>query len=188
MAAGRAFLAAHPDVAKVLVARCRARALSRYGALFTTLGLTPTQITQFEDIIMQGEGWGPVPSPTGPLQLQVGPTHANDAEIESQLQTLLGDADYAKTQQFVQMMPAHMLTTQLASALYFTDSPLTAGQADQLKQIYAATAAGGTGGGQSSVSLLRQAQGVLSPEQFAALTGIVQQEQFDAALSREVRQ
>ena len=161
--------------------------MSRYGALFTSLGLNPAQITRFEDIIMQGDGFGS--SGGGDmLQFQIGPTHASDSEIQAQLQAFLGDSGYAQYQHYAQMMPAHEMTTQMASALYFSDSPLTADQAAQLTQAYADTMASGMKGDQAKASLLQKAQAALAPAQFAALNDIFQEKQFNSELSRAMKQ
>jgi len=182
-AAGRAFAAAHPAVKAALVARSRARTLARYGALFDALGLSADQAREFEDVKMQLERFS-----TGSLQFDVSTAFASEDQVDSQLHDLLGDAGYQQYQTYQTMMPAHQLMADLAGAMYFTSTPLTAVQAAQLKQIVADHTADTPGtssvlvqgivGGIPWKTLLAKAPEVLSTAQLPFLTNAYQQALF----------
>jgi hypothetical protein len=172
--AGKAFLESHPEVEAALVARSRARAVARYGALFEALGLNPAQVGQFEDIIMQRETLG---MPT--MIYQVGPTAATPAQVESQLQAFLGPAGYSEYQGYMQTMAIHQANAELASALYYTDSPLSGGQASQLEQTFGTAMASGLNGPQSWSATFSKAEAILAAPQLAAFVAVAKSHGFE---------
>ena len=56
VAAGKAFLARHPDVKESLIARNNAQTDLNYSRLYKDLGLTPAQIDQFRALMLEQEG------------------------------------------------------------------------------------------------------------------------------------
>lgn len=94
VAEGKAYLAAHPDVMEAWVNDERAKVKFRYGPLDKTLGLTPAQTAQFEDLMAE---LGPGLDSSGPrgkgLVFRSGTGMAH-REAESRLRDLLGAERY----------------------------------------------------------------------------------------------
>lgn len=110
------------------------------------------------------------------------------AEVESGVRELLGEAGYQRYQEASRLVGPRGFALQVAGALYFTDTPLTASQSDQLVGIVDAVQAetGRSRGSREDYwnSVMNRAQGILGPAQLAALAGFQQREQFDAELNR----
>jgi hypothetical protein len=60
-----------------------------------------------------------------------------ESEKEARLRAILGDRGYQRLQEY-DRSPKDNRVTRLASRLYFTDTPLSAGQAAQLSSVLAA--------------------------------------------------
>jgi len=188
VAEGNAFLAAHPEVKQALVERAKARVAARFHSLYQALGLTPPQIEHFENLLIEREGVT-FPTDEGELILRPG-TGLSNNEVEDRMHELLGDSGYQQYQEVAQMVPARALATQLASALYFTDTPLTAQQAERIVQIVTNGKVGpaNTRPGQYDWdAIIRNSQGVLSDPQLAALEGMQEQDQFNQALKLTIK-
>ncbi len=188
MSAGRAFLTAHPEVKQALVARSKARVAGRFHSLYQSLGLTPAQIEQFESLLIERDGVV-FPTDQGELALNAGTGLPNN-EVEARIHALLGEAGYQQYQKANQLVPARELTTQLASTLYFTDTPLTSQQADQLAQIISSSKADPNktlSGRYDWDTIASKSQGVLSDPQLAALRGMQQQDQFNQSLKQTIK-
>jgi hypothetical protein len=98
----------------------------------------------------------------------------------SDLRELLGDVGYQKLQEFDRVDSARQLAVQAASALSFTETPLTSAQAEQLIQILDSNRAQRSGTQASRFAwdtVFAQARDVLSAPQLAALDGIRMNEQ-----------
>ena len=184
VAEGKAFLARHPEVKQALYASGCAELNYRYSQLFKELGLTPAQIEKILAIKHGGRmtscQLGPdlkrFVFPIGDInQLRNGPDG---------LREILGDDGYRKLVEFDRVEPARQLVAQLASALYFTEVPLTSAQSVQLTGILDGNR---TPAGRSQTStydwdaVLMQAQGILSASQSVALDGLRVQEQVGRA-------
>lgn len=195
--AGRAFLARHPEVKQALVERSRVRVASKYGRYYATWGLTPSQIEQFEDLMSEGEGWN-TSGPGGPMLLQPGAGLAA-AEVKSRVRDLLGDSVYQQFEDATNReIGIRQTVLQLASALYGTDSPLTAPQANELidrglkmrsllSQLSAYMRSNPLAGPTVSDIIFAQTTDILSETQRAALDGIIQQMQFQRSMGEAVR-
>ena len=188
IAAGTVFLARHPDLKQALVDRSRARVDSRFRPLYRQLNLTPAQIEQFENLLIEGEGVNMSnPLSGGPMVLRPG-TGLSADEVESRVRELLGDEGYRQYKDASTMVRGRQFALQVAGALYFTDTPLTAPQSEQLARITEAARIESrdakTGRDGYWASVMGRAQGVLSDPQLAVLAGFQQQEQFDAELNR----
>jgi RNA polymerase sigma factor (sigma-70 family) len=181
---GKAFLQAHPDVKKALLAQRRAETLQEYQALFNSLGLSPAQIERFVELELDGSMTSvgkfllPV-SDNGLLSEQAAKQRTSD------LRALLGPAGYREYRNYEKMGAVRELTTQVAESVYFTPTPLTPGQASQFEQIIADTlsepALASQGRRSSSLptaaweSILAKAQGTLSAAQLTAVNDLYQE-------------
>lgn len=158
----------------------------RYHALYESLGLNPAQIARFEKgLLAKGTSIDPFIS-------MVGPTPEEEARIrESTVKKLeqvvsetLGEAAVPKVREFVATADYRDVADKLAANTFFTDTPLTAAQADQLIQTCLAnrTKPGALRNDPADVDwdqTLRQAGSFLSPSQLRALQAMTAIRRFD---------
>jgi RNA polymerase sigma factor (sigma-70 family) len=197
IAAGREFLAAHPEAPQLVTNYERARTIERYGLLFQQLGLTPTQIEQFQLLMSQGPasglGWSTAQqAPVG--RFNVGAVGLSNAELEDRLHGLLGDSGYQQYQDFNRLAPARGFVTELATVTAVTGAGLSADQAGQMTQILAQNSPGYQSGQRIKSDTIAwdtampELQKLLSTAQFAAFEGLRQQAPFQRALSQAANQ
>lgn len=191
---GEAFMARHPEVKRAVLDMHRAHIAGQFGAFFQAHHFTPEQIEAFTDAMKHGAGvMRMVLGADGkPFVLSV--PSWGDAEKrreeEAQLGALLGEEGIRDLRGYVQELPGRKLAAQLAGALYFTPTPLTPLQAEQVMRTITATRteAGGSSGGASNWSaILTGARAVLSEPQLAVLGGFQAQEHYNLALSQAMR-
>jgi len=170
----------------------RTNVAEQYAPLFRALNFTPDQIDKFEtlstqhtstlvDIMFSANQQGvPLSDPAVTTLIQ-----QENAQFTSAQQALLGDAGEQQLQQFNRAAPVMGVVRQVASAVALSSNPLTAPQADQLAQILASSSSNYQGGGNATQgtinwpAALGQAQGILTPTQFAALQGQYAQTQVN---------
>lgn len=181
---GAEFLKAHPEVRQALIAYFRTSMNAQYRDLFAALGLGPAQIERFQDIEMNATR-----RIVGEYFMDVGGQQSSAQEHREQLRDLLGEAGLQQYRDYGKSAPARALVTQLASALYFTETPLTAAQADQLKQMILAAPREDLPGldGLGWEEVLPKAQSLLSAGQYAALQDMHQQVLHSRAQTAAVR-
>ncbi len=101
--------------------------------------------------------------------------HAQAAEqLQASLAAAFGTETVQAVQHYQDTMPARTtVATPLASALFYTDTPLTVQQAEQLVEVVANSARNPQGKvdltAMNSEAMLAQAQGILSEPQLAVL-------------------
>ena len=161
MMTGFASLMNRPEAVRLMAMREKAMLNARYAALFKKLALTPEKLAQFQSLLADQlsvpmdvltaagqQGIDPMQNPQEFRQL----VQNAQTEIEDKIKAALDPASYAQYQNYVQTEPQRMVVNQLQQSLSYTDTQLTAAQADQLMQILAATSpvdgggAPGTGG------------------------------------------
>jgi hypothetical protein len=174
--AGNAFLAANPAVKKALVDRSRARVASRFYPLYAKLKLTPEQIERFETLQIEYEGISNS-GPQGAMMLRPGVGLARD-QVEQGVRDLLGEENYKEYLLAGRMGGAMQYSTALAASLYFTDTPLTAAQADQLGRVILDIGPGQGRPGTNWDLLFQRARNFLSEPQVAAMARLRAQEEF----------
>jgi RNA polymerase sigma factor (sigma-70 family) len=138
-------LLANPDYQELNLKLSRNSCRFRYGPLYQKLGLSTQQITDFEVALdeqqqvlfdtanaARAQGLSPNEPGLGPL---IDPTIN---ALQDKLRAVLGDAGYAEYKAYRKTAVARASADSLASALYYTASPLTAEQADQLTQVVVA--------------------------------------------------
>jgi hypothetical protein len=184
VAAGQAFLAAHPEVKQALIDRSRARVASRCYTLYAELHLSPEQIARLEDLLIEREGLSFNTPETGPLSLKPG-TGLSREDVERGVRELLGEDGYRRYRETGRASGAQQLTSMLASSLYFTSDPLTAQQADDLGQVIVRLDTTRKNDGvRDWDALSERAKSILSAQQLAALNNLRAQEEFGFAMKK----
>jgi len=177
VAAGTAFLTAHPEVRQALVDRSRARVDARFRTLYGQLNLTPEQIERFRSLLIEGEGLSMGNAESSMILLPG--TDMARTEMDQGVHALLGDDGYRAYRDTLQLSGLQSTTTQLAAALAFSDTPLTPTQAQQLTQMLQAN--------RKWDVFYAQAQSVLSAPQLEALRGMHVEEDFGRSMSEDVK-
>lgn len=205
-----------PEIQKLMAIQQKAGLDARYATLFKNLNLTPAQLDQFKNLLVEkqtamtdalaaarAQGINPR---TDPQDFQQLVTDAQ-AEADNNIKATLGDAAYAQYQQYQQTLPQRNVVNQLAQSLSYTNTPLTSDQTEQMVQLLAAntpassnstanslratvTAGFGIGGGQTSPitnDAITQAQTVLSSTQVQALQQLQATQQAQAQLQAAMR-
>jgi len=197
IAAGEAFVAAHPAAPEMVTDYNRARTLERYGLLFQRLGFTRTQIEQFQQLIAQGpsSGLGWHTAEQAPIAcFNVGPVGFTNAEMEDRIHGLLGDSGYQQYQEFNRLAPAREFVTGLAGMTASTAAPMTSAQAYQLTQILAQNSPDYRDGkrvNSDSIdwdAVLPAAEKFLSPQQLVSLGNLRLQTLYQKLLGRAANQ
>ena len=137
--AGKAFLAQHPEIQELLNEMMKSSWGSRLYPLYKKLNLTPGQIAEFEEIYSKNPNMGGhlifrnIPG-IGKIQLNTTPSDVLPAQqFADGLKDLLGPENY---KQMMARDPEPNAVEQLAKDLFFTDTPLTADQMVQFKQLF----------------------------------------------------
>jgi hypothetical protein len=203
-----------PEAQKLIAMQQKAALDRRYASLFKNLHLTPEQLDQFKDLLVEkqsalgdvmraarAQGLNPRTDREGFKQLVA----STEADIDNTIKSTLGDAAYAQYQQYQQTLPERNVTGQLQQALSYTGTPLSDAQSEQLVQILAANApashnsnagmvrtgpgdvAGGGPPGRITDAAVIQAQGVLSAPQLEALKQLQQTQQAQTQLRQLFR-
>ncbi|HUJ42379.1 MAG TPA: hypothetical protein VLW52_02110 [Opitutaceae bacterium] len=148
-----------PEAARLLAIQQKAQINARYAGLFRQLALSPDKLAQFKSLLADKlstpidvlaaasqQGIDPVRNPEEFRQLN----QNAQAELDEKIKDLLEPAGYSQYQTYLQMEPQRAVVNQLQQALSYSDTPLTAAQADRLVQILAETSpasgAGATAG------------------------------------------
>ncbi len=205
-----------PQFQRLMAIQQKAMLDSSYGALFKVLNLTPQQLEQFKNLMVQKQqavmdamqaareqGINPR---TDPDEFKQAIADAQ-ATVDSQIQSQLGPAGYAAYQQYQQTLPQRSVASQLQQSLSYTSSPLSDEQASQLIQVLAQTAPAGSGNGGGPAGMppmgfggggmgggaaitdqaITQAQGFLTASQVQALQQIQQQQQARQQMQQLMR-
>lgn len=126
---------------------------------------------------------------------------ANDSAVRSLMQqdrnemmasdqAVLGDSGLRQLKQYNRALPVAWVVNQVAMDVALTPTPLSGAQADQLGQILANASATYQGGGAANAATvnwpaaLGQAQGILTPTQFAALQAQYYQSQLNPLVAQ----
>jgi hypothetical protein len=139
-------LTAKPEVQALLRVQQQAAIDARYAALFRNLNLPPEQLsrlknllaerqTTVQDVMMAAreQGLNPRNDPAGFSKLLADAQN----EINNGIKAIVGDSGFSQLQNYEQTLPQRSIVNELQQRLSYTDTPLTAVQADQLVQILA---------------------------------------------------
>ena len=171
-----------PKLFALALKNYRAIQARKYGPLFRALDFNPEQIEKFITLSAQhaealvdivstaGQQGVPLDDPAVATLMK----QEND-QFTSAREALLGDAGERKLRQSNRLLPVSGVVNELATTIALTAAPLSGTQADQLTQILAnASSKYQSGGAATQATIdwpaaLGQAQGILSPTQFAFL-------------------
>jgi RNA polymerase sigma factor (sigma-70 family) len=189
-ALGQRFLAAHPEYRSLVIAYSKFQLSEDYRAFYRKLGLTAEQIERFETMMLEiGRAGRWFRSASGSsVAFTFATQKFSDSEQETRIRETLGDANYAQFQEYERTRDARKQTTELASILYCTESPLSADQAKQVEQILGRNSAADPAPKVLKVTLIdwdqvmAQASGVLSARQVEALNSLRAKMQYNVAL------
>lgn len=136
-----------PEIQMLMAIQQRAGLDARYASLFKSLNLSPAQLDQFKNLLVEkqaaitdalaaarAQGINPR---TDPEDFQKLVTDAQ-SEADNNIKATLGEAGYAQYQQYQQTLPQRNVVNQLAQSLSYTSTPLTSAQNEQMVQILAA--------------------------------------------------
>ena len=206
-----------PEIQKLMAIQQKAALDARYAALFKTLNLSPAQLEQFKNLLVEkqtaltdalaaarAQGINPRTDPEDFQKLIA----SAQADADANIKASLGDTGYAQYQQYQQTLPQRNVVNQLAQSLSYTNTPLTPDQTEQMVSLLAAntpasnnstanniratvTAGFGIGGaGQTSHitnDAITQAATVLAPAQLTALQQLQATQQAQAQLQAAMR-
>jgi len=170
----------------------------QYAALFKSLNLTPDQVDQFKNLLVeksmvgfdsmsaaQQQGIDPHSDPRGFFQAVA----EAEKTVDAQISTLLGADGFNQFQQYQETVPARNTSNLLTQALSYTATPLTETQAATVIQVLTqygtpplppsnpfAVLNGDLGMTKLSEQGLAQLQGTLSAPQIQALQEKIQQQ------------
>jgi len=180
-----------PELQRLYVKQQVIRIAEKYGPLYRTLALEPTQAARFEailgeyaqmsqDIYVSGLAKG-LPKTDPAVRALV--KEAADLR-DAALRELLGTEGFATYREFDKTSLWRAVPARLAGMVYTSSQPLTHEQAERLTAIMAAPDPQGPNrhpfSSERWVDTLAQARGVLSPAQVAALE--VMREQYKTGL------
>jgi hypothetical protein len=154
-----------------------------FGLLYRKLGLSQEKIDRLEPLLVEAQQlmWDTMSAArstglsTGDASLtKLRVPEAQD--VYGRIQALLGEADFKDYMEYTQSAQARQTVSLLAGNLYYTEQPLTAGQADVLLKLIKANSGTGTVSGMVSAGpvvdwekVFTQSQGMLLPQQIATL-------------------
>ncbi|MEO7588268.1 MAG: carbohydrate ABC transporter permease [Arachnia sp.] len=136
-----------PEIQKLMAIQQRASLDAHYAGLFKSLNLSPAQLEQFKNLLVEKQA--ALTDALAAARAQgINPrTDAEDfqkliasaqADADNNIKATLGDAGYAQYQQYQQTVPQRNVVNQLAQSLSYTSSPLSDSQSQQLVSILAA--------------------------------------------------
>ncbi|MDO8542720.1 MAG: hypothetical protein Q7S40_19945 [Opitutaceae bacterium] len=136
-----------PEVQAMVATQQKAGIEARYAALFKNLNLSPEQAEQMKSLLAErqtsrqdvfevaaAQGIDPRQNPEALRKLMAD----SRAQIDSSIKGVIGDTGFAQLQNFEQTMPQRSVVNELQQRLSYSNTPLTATQAEQLVQILAA--------------------------------------------------
>jgi len=182
-----------PEIRRMMDLQRLANINRQYGQFFKDAHLTPEQIGQFQQLMLERQraetdvlvaasqqGINPMSDPQEFRQM----VRSAQADVDNQLQTSLGSTTYTQFQSFQQTQNQRGVANQLQQDLSYSDSPLTDAQKQQMVQVIASTNKGG--GAAVSAGTLTAAQGFLSASQMQALQNIQQLQQVNTQLQAKM--
>jgi hypothetical protein len=175
-----AMMARHPAIRRAILNWHASKARFLYGPLFTSLGLTHSQIDTFVELV-RGENlfgeWGPHQEF---LEYRV-PREAEAATRDQRLRELLGEDGMRAYRDFHRTVEGREYAAQLASQLALSDTPLTPAQANKLVPVLASVRYPARHVDGNWDEVIAKASSELAPAQVASLRAIFEQERKSAA-------
>lgn len=211
-----AALAEDPEIQRLMALQQRSGLDGRYADLFKSLHLTPQQLEQFKNLLVE-KSTAMMDVLAAARSQGVNPRTNRDAfrqlvtdaqtEIDANIRSTIGEAAFSDYQRYEQTLPQRSVVNQLEQRLSYSPTPLTPQQSDQLVQLLAAAAPatsgatstrGGFAGGLANAfgrgpspaitdTAITQAAGTLAGPQLDALRQLQQEQQAQAALAAAYR-
>ncbi|MBI2512793.1 MAG: hypothetical protein HYV96_12515 [Opitutae bacterium] len=210
------FMAAmdNPEVQRLLATQQRGALDARFAALFKSLNLSPAQLEQFKNLLVEKRTAVADVMAAARSQGLTGRENRDElralvqnaqAEVDANIRATIGDAAYSQYQNFEQTQSQRNVVSQLQQRLSYSDAPLTDAQSEQLVQMLAATTDqknpsaggvrtaagrigfGGSGGAQITDAAVAQSSSVLSAAQVQALQQLQAEQQAQAQLAKLLR-
>lgn len=202
----------NPDVQRLLGLQQKAALDGRYAELFKSLHLSPAQLEQFKNLLVE-KSTAMMDVLTAARAQGVNPRSdratfqklLDDAQndIDASIRTTLGEAGYASYRDYESTLPQRAVLDQLQQRLSYSATPLTEQQSQQLLQILATTAPASSNatpvrtmatiasGNNARATLtdatITQSLGVLAAPQVDALRQIQEEQRAQAALAAAFR-
>jgi hypothetical protein len=207
----------NPEVQRLIAIQQKGALDARYAGLFKALSLTPQQLDQFKNLLVE-KSTSMMDVLAAARSQGINPRSDREAfqklvtdaqtEIDASIRTTIGDAAFSQYKQYESTLPQRGVVSQLEQRLSYTPTPLTSQQSEQLVQVLAnttKTSGGATspralisgavnnvfgGPGQRATitdATINQAAGVLAGPQVDALRQIQQEQQSQAALAAALR-
>lgn len=201
---GIAFLERHPAVKQALNDYANASLRFRFAPMYRELGLSPEQIDRFQTLRGMSTSMGAPYAEGRDLSLvngervvdgqrrpseaalalftELGVSNAGQAQKQ-----ILGSVAAARLPEFQAQAEARIYAANVASTLYFTDTPLTSSQADTLVQALTTSRSVGQAAQASQFdwdAVLSKVTPTLAPAQLAALSGLHASDLFNRRLNR----
>lgn len=205
----------NPEVQALLAQQQRGALDSRYAALFKSLNLSPAQLEQFKNLLVEKRTAVADVMAAARSQGLTGRENRDElralvqdaqAEVDNSIRAAIGDAAFAQYQNYEQTQPQRNVVSQLQQRLSYSGAPLTDAQTEQLVQVLATTTdqrtpnaggirtpagrlgLGGNGGTQITDAAVAQSATVLSTSQQQALQQLQAEQQAQAQLARLLRE
>lgn len=203
-----------PEVQRLVATQQRGALDSRYAALFKSLNLTPAQLEQFKNLLVEKRTAVADVMAAARSQGLNGRENRDEiralmqnaqSEVDASIRATLGETAYQQYQNFEKTQPERNVVSQLQQKLSYSGTPLTDTQSEQLVQVLAATTDqktpnaggvrtaagrigfGGVGGAQITDQAVTQASTVLDTAQVQALQQLQQEQQAQAQLAKLLR-
>lgn len=204
----------NPEVQRLLATQQRGALDARYAALFKHLNLSPEQLEQFKNLLVEKRTAVADVMAAARSQGLTGRENRDELralvqnaqnEVDNNIRSLIGEAGFAQYQNFEQTQPQRAVVSQLEQRLSYSGTPLTGPQSEQLVQVLAANTEannpkapaartpagrigfGGSSGAQITDQAVAQAATVLAPAQVQALQQLQQEQQAQAQLAKIMR-
>jgi hypothetical protein len=167
--ADRSLLRSDPVARQAFADWFKALTELRFGPLFLTLGLSSEKINALEELMMQRDIY------TSGTVLTLRPESVTPDQVTQSMRDLLGEEGFQQIASYGSTSLVRLVTDGLAGNLYNSPEPLSPEQADELTQILANSSPPGQAGRTPRPAdinwdaVLPQAEGILSPAQFAVL-------------------
>jgi hypothetical protein len=207
----------NPEFQKLVSTQQRGALDTRYAALFRNLNLSPAQLEQFKNLLVEKRTAVADVMAAARSQGLTGRESRDElralvdnaqSEVDANIRATIGEAAFAQYQGFEQTQAQRAVVSQLEQRLSYSGTPLTPQQTEQLVQVLAANPSeqgnvaraggirtpagrigfGGTGGATITDSALAQSATVLAASQVQALQQIRQEQQAQQQISQLVRE
>jgi hypothetical protein len=184
---GQAFLARNPEVKRALGDYVKASVRFRFAPMYRELNWTKEQISSFEETLGGGSGMG-ARSFDGKSMSLFTASAADNADLGRRLDVVLGGEDgMFSYKEFNRIGDARKIAADVASALYFPDTPLTPEQAAQVVQILVNSRNSGQAAKTSAYdwsAVVTKSEGILSAAQLEVFAAKRARDLFQQALNR----